>query len=290
MTYEYKYLKYKVKYNELKKNIQIGADNNTERKINNIFNEFVNSFLILLYLETECCYNDLHTLSENNNNNDNQKIYILIVKDELSNYRKRQEELFRNILRGYNKNLYGMNMSDVFKYYKAIVKKINLENLQNYLKNIIEPLIKNITDNYKKMINNIYKRVEGKKIPHYKIKYVKDLNRTNKNCLKIDDNEKCCDLTVNASNCIDYIVNTRITRASYLLDELYDLLPNIYVNEKIIILEIRIIVEDLIENNLNESKNIEKENKKFKPGILNKLINKKSEYGEIEFIPIINKK
>ena len=299
-NYEYKYLKYKAKYNELKKNTQMGADNmkikndiKTNKKTNNdmeeyakkmekqaknILHEFVNSFIIPLYLETKCCYNDLRIISSKNNY---QKIYIEIIKDELLNYMRRQETIFMNYIVAYVSKPDRMNIYNALQNYSTVIENINW---MDYIVEIVIPLIYYIVKNYRKMYNNIKKKIAEKGIPFYKIKYVKDLNRTDKrDCLIISDsNVKCCDSKTNASNCIDYIINTRIGRALYILDELYKISPH---QIQLKIHEIHIIVGNIINDKMDE----EKKNYQSDDSILTKLKNK-IKYGGIEITPIVNKK
>ena len=297
-NYEYKYLKYKAKYNELKKNIQIGADNaevnndiDIDKNIKNIFNEFANGFLIPLYLETKCCYNDFMTISSKNKY---QQEYIEVVRKELDGFIIGLMIKLKNNIE--NSNGINMDDNDILKQNAKIIKDTNLENLEKKLKNIIIPLIDYIVSAYARDLNNVDWATHFR-IPHYKIKYTNDLNRTNKNCLKIDDDkEKCCDLDTNASNCIDYIVKTKIIRASYLLNELKEVLnkalPNTHQIEKSDISKTIDKINEFIDNHFKKSKKFEEGNKDFKPkpNIFNRLINRKSKYGEMEFIPIVNKK
>lgn len=273
-----KYLKYKIKYLQLKNIINGGnlIDTNINDTLKRNLNEIVN-YISSYILEYECCYNDIQKFDSNN----------IIQKKYLNN----MKELYKTFNANFMKDLNISKIEDKNNIASDLIIKLNKVNSDNFVtifNNILWPILSSIMNNYTKFTTSLLAYSMNNKIPNFKFNMISQSTRNNNNntCIGKNEFKKCCDLTINGFNCFDLLGSNRIPRIKLFIQELLQLFGT---NENIYIKQINYLKDRLKDINkfINDFYEYNEKTNKYNKTISSSFINKIAGKNVETFTPII---
>lgn len=280
-----KYIKYKTKYLQLKAMMGGEEKGDINDKLRTRVNQIIESFIVPVFLEMECCQKDLFSIKVSNNK---QKDFT-----EQTKFLSEMQNLFKDYydtIQNYVKSISSGTKEDLISSLLESVPSFNIQNFEEKNKKIIDPLSRKIVKEYVNMIKRLNKYVIDKKIPAYRIKFTNDMRRLQENCITVNKLKKCCENSGDTSNCVTQMGATRLTRLYGIITEIKQLtednkqnVPN-YNQIHNYIMNFR----TEIKNNLDEYANIQIAENKYNTKYTNKNIFNKifsDKFKGIEIIP-----
>lgn len=206
-------------YGNHKLNVIRGGDINSILKSH--VNEIIDSFIVPVITELECCLNDIYRINTKGRN----KYQAGYLNEMIRLFENYYEEI-----NDYVTKYLSINQKEhISLIIENRVKNINSDNFQEIFEKEIWPFCAVIINGYTLMINNLTDYTNKNKIPSYKIKFNKDMerNETDLTCIEsTNKSEKCCDLSTNASNCIEMSGIYRINRLRLILNDMIKFFEN----------------------------------------------------------------
>lgn len=280
-----KYIKYKTKYLQLKAMIGGEEKGDVNDKLRTRVNQIIESFIVPVLLEMDCCQKDLFKIKVYNNK---QKDFT-----EQTQYLSEMQKYFKDYydsIQNYIKSIFNGTKEDFISLLQKSVPFYNIQNFEEKNKELIDPLSRKIVKEYVTVIKRLNMYVIDKKIPAYRIKFTNDMERLQENCITVNKLKKCCENSGDTSNCVTQMGATRLTRLYGIITEIKQLIEDNkqdvsnYNHLNNYLMNFR----TEIKNNLDEYANIQLSENKYNTKYTNKKIFNKifsDKFKGIEIIP-----